>query len=199
MLSQRWQIGITKVAQLYHIGITEVSQRYHVNIISVSHRCHIGITEVSHQYHICIAWVSHLYSIGLTSVSHRYHKVISTVPHRYHTTIKTSVSHQCHIGTPQADIFIPPPPATRRANLSHTTSASPPEAQLIAYYLREPPRPHISLFHKYCFYIWRRICCSKSAFSGIRGDIWKNAISNEKVTFQISKMIFVCSREGSRR
>ena len=25
-------------------------------------------------------------------------------------------------------------------NLSHTTSASPPEAQLIAYYLREPPR-----------------------------------------------------------
>ena len=29
--------------------------------------------------------------------------------------------------------------------LSHATSASLPEAQLIAYYLREPPRPEIML------------------------------------------------------
>ena len=31
------------------------------------------------------------------------------------------------------------PPRARALNLSHTTSASLPEAQLIAYYLREPP------------------------------------------------------------
>ena len=44
-----------------------------------------------------------------------------------------------------------PPRASRKLNFSHTTSGSLPEAQLIAYYLREPPPDLKSLFrNKLC-------------------------------------------------
>ena len=49
-----------------------------------------------------------------------------------------------HIGPPEraaGGFFYTTSVGLPKLNLSHTTSASLPEAQLIAYYLREPPRP----------------------------------------------------------
>ena len=101
----------------YHISTKSVSQRYHIIIMSDSHQYHIDITSISQRYHLSITSLSHKYHNNITTNFIRYHITTTTVSNRYHISI-TTIS---------------------QLNLSHTTSASLPEAQLIAYYLCAPP------------------------------------------------------------
>ena len=159
-IAQRHHITITSVSQHYHNGITTISQRLIVIIASVSHRYHrsntffhikqinTSSTSISHQYQYDFTSISQ-YPISITSVSHRGAAGDFFL---HGTSRETSRATSRATSRPTSNATSRTMSrATSRAtsisittisqlNLSHTTSASLPQAQLIAYYLREPPR-----------------------------------------------------------
>ena len=93
------------------------------SITSVSHRYNINITSISHRYHISITSVSHRSAAGYSFNTGR--------PTRCHTQRPTRRPARLPAGPPRArsTYRILPLRASRKLNLSHTTSASlPPKA-----------------------------------------------------------------------
>ena len=116
---------------VYHNNITSVSRQHHIFNKSTQHLNIYQQYHITHQtnistFHNRVTSISHLYHISITSMVKTYHNTFTNISHhisiyhannsqQYHVDI-TSVYHQY---------------------LKHYRDV-PREAQLIAYYLREP-------------------------------------------------------------
>ena len=135
-------MNVTTISQEQRISIT--SKQY----ITMYHQYHIDITSVPKQLYITSA--SHRYHIGAPQAIFFTQDVPRDATRDVPRDIRRDVPHAVPRDVPRdvpPDVPCDVPRdvpysnilATRKLNLSHTTSASLPEAQLIAYYLREPP------------------------------------------------------------
>ena len=127
------------MSQQYHNDITS-----HINIsaqqfTTISHRYHISITSISKQSHISIASISHQYHIGIISARRNRFFVTRDVPRDATRNALRDVPRDVPRARPaprpaarrparrpaRSSIYrILPPRASRKLNLSHTTSAS---------------------------------------------------------------------------
>ena len=122
------------MAQQHHSDITS-----HINIsaqhfTTVSHRYHISITSISKQSHISITSISHQYHIGIISARRKRIFFTRDVPRDATRDALRDVPRDVPHARParrparrpvRSSIYrILPPRASRKLNLSHTTSAS---------------------------------------------------------------------------
>ena len=146
-MSQPYHIDITFVSRQYHINSKTKTQQYHNDIpshINISFR---QFTTVSHRYHISITSILKQYLINITPTSHQYHiGIISARRKRifFRWDVPRDATRDALREVPR-DVPQTPPArrparrparsstyrilpagASRKLNLSHTTSASVP-------------------------------------------------------------------------